>query len=300
MRGREGGREPSCRDGRPRARRRAQVLADPHVPNTVLVRPGVAFDFQGRPMIVGQERRLTLSASDGATLYVVLRWREELTAPQRFWNDLDEYTRVVERCDTLIQEAPPAQPVLELARLKVAGPVRNAGDPLNPGAGEIDLRFRERLSVRPRPDLAVAQLVAGDESSDGKPPRHILGLRYLLREIGQTTGYRARWAGIVRPGEPIPPVSLLYFSGSGKFSFDDAAIESLRQFLGTGGVLLLDTCAEGSAGEFVGASEAAAKKLSLGLQPVNRAHPMLSARHVFSEPPLPGKKDQTTLAEDGG
>src|SRR6185437_13569885 len=124
-------------------------------------------DYQGRPMLIGQERRLTLSAADGATLYVALRWREELTSPQRFWNDLDEYTRVVERCDALIQEAPPAQPVLELARLKVAGPVRNADDPLNPQPGEIDLRFRERLSVRPRPDLAVAQLVSADESVEG-------------------------------------------------------------------------------------------------------------------------------------
>src|SRR6185437_7870511 len=59
-----------------------EVLADPHVPNTLLIRPGVAFDYQGRPMLIGQERRLTLSAADGATLYVALRWREELTSPQ--------------------------------------------------------------------------------------------------------------------------------------------------------------------------------------------------------------------------
>ena len=277
-----------------------EVLADPHVPNTVLIRPGVAFDYQGRPMLIGQERRLTLSAADGATLYVTLRWREELTSPQRFWNDLDEYTRVVERCDALIQEAPPAQPVLELARLRVAGPVRNADEPLNPRPGEIDLRFRERLSVRPRPDLAVAQLLSADESVEGQPPRHILGLRYLLREITQTTPYRARWAGTIRPGEAIPAVSLLYFTGSGKFSVDDAATENLRQFLQSGGVLWLDTCAEGNASDFIGSAEALAKKLSRGLQPVNRSHPMLTARHVFAEPPLSGKKDETTLAEDGG
>lgn len=277
-----------------------EVLADPHVPNTLLIRPGVAFDYQGRPMLIGQERRLALSAADGATLYVVLRWREELTSPQRFWNDLDEYTRVVERCDALVQEAPPAQPVLELARLKVAGPVRNADDPLGPQPGEIDLRFRERLAVRPRPDLAVAQLVSADESVDGKPPRHILGLRYLLREIGQTTAYRARWAGTIRLGDPIPPVSLLYFSGSGKFTVDDAALESLRSFLQGGGVLMLDTCAEGNTGDFIGSAEALAKKLSSSLQPVNRSHPVLSARHVFAEPPLSGKKDETTLAESGG
>lgn len=277
-----------------------EVLADPHVPNTLLVRPGVAFDYQGRPMLIGQERRLTLTAADRTTLYVVLRWREEMTAPQRFWNDVDEYTRVVERCDTLIQEAPPAQPVLELARLTVAGTVRNADDPLNPQTGEIDLRFRERLMVRPRPDLAVAQLVAPDDQGDGKTPPHLLGVRYLLREIGLTTAYRARWAGAIRLGDPLPPASLLYFTGSGKFAVEDGVVESIRGFLQNGGVLLLDSCESGKGAEFVGSAEALAKKLGSSLQPVARPHPLLSARHVFAEPPLTGKKDETTLAEGGG
>ncbi|HVC33884.1 MAG TPA: DUF4159 domain-containing protein [Chloroflexota bacterium] len=275
-----------------------EVVAEPHVPNTLLIRPGVAFDAQGRPMLIGQERRLTMTATEGTTLYVALRWREEMTAPQRFWNDLDEYTRVVERCDALIQEVPPAPPVLELARLTIAGPVRNADDPLNPQPGEIDLRFRERLMLRPRPDLAVAQLVSADAA--GKPPRHVLGLRYLLREIGLTTGYRARWAGVVRLGDPLPPASLLYCAGTDKFDVGDGAIGGLREFLQNGGVALFDVCTEGKGSDFVGSVERLAKQLECGLQPVDRSHPMLAARHVFSEPPLSGKQDETTLAEGGG
>jgi hypothetical protein len=277
-----------------------EVLADPQVPNTLLIRPGVAFDYQGRPMLIGQERRLTITAADGTTLYVVLRWREEMTAPQRFWNDLDEYTRVIERCDALIQETPPAQPLLELARVTVDGPVRNAADPLNPQKGEIDLRFRERLMVRPRPDLAIAQLVSGQEGDDGTSPRHVLGVRYLLREIGLTTAYRGRWAGFVRRGDPVPPVSLLYFADSGKFPVDDGAVAQLKAFLESGGVMFLDCCAEGKTSDFVGAGEALAKKLGCTLQPVDRSHPVLSARHVFAAPPLVNEKDETTVAEGGG
>ena len=41
--------------------------------------------------------------------------------------------------------------------------VRDALDPTNPRPGEIDLRFRERLPVRPRPDLGIAQLIAGED-----------------------------------------------------------------------------------------------------------------------------------------
>lgn len=275
-----------------------EVLADPHVPNTLLIRPGVAFDYQGRPILIGQERRLTLDAADGTTLYVVLRWREELTAPQRFWNDLDEYTRVVERCDALIQETPPTPPLLELARITIEGPVRNALDPLNPGRSEIDLRFRERLMVRPRPDLAVAQVVVGDDDEAAR--RHLLGLRFLLREIGLTTGYRARWAGSVRLGDSIPNVSLLYLAASGSFVLGDGALPPLREFLDNGGVLVLDACGESARADFVGSAETLAKKLTREFEPVGRSHPVLSSRHVFGELPLAAKKDDAPLVEGGG
>jgi hypothetical protein len=251
-------------------------------------------------MILGQDRRLTITAEQGTTLYLALRWREELTTPQRFWNDLDEYTRVVERCDALIQETPPTQPMLELARVTIDGPVRNAVDPLNPAKGEIDLRFRERLMVRPRPDLAVGQLMPAEEGAEATATRHVLGVRYLLREIGLTTAYRARWAGAVRIGDPLPSASLLYLSGTGKFATDDAAVGRLREFLENGGSLLLDACGDAKNGDFIGSAEALAKKLGISLQPVGRSHPILSARHVFAELPFQGKKDETMLAESGG
>lgn len=277
-----------------------EVLADPQVPNTLLIRPGIAFDHQGRPMLLGQERRLTVTANPGATLYVTVRWREELTAPQRFWNDLDEYTRVVERCDALVQEAPPTPPLLELARVTVDGPVRNAADPLNPRRGEIDLRFRERLLVRPRPDLAIAQLVPADTEPAGQPPRHVLGLRFLLREISLTTPYRARWGGMVRLGEPAPPVSLLYLAGAEKLAIDDATVTSLRGFLQGGGALLLDACAESPTADVVGSAEALARRLEISLQPVERPHPLMTARHVFGEIPAGPKSQAAPFLEGGG
>jgi pSer/pThr/pTyr-binding forkhead associated (FHA) protein len=276
-----------------------EVIADPQVPNTLLVRPGIAFDNHGRPMIVGQDRRLTINQPDGATLYIVLRWREELTAPQRFWNDLDEYTRVVERCDILLQESPPVPPLLELARLTISGPVRNAPDPLNPQPGEIDLRYRERLMVRPRPDLAVALLAFPGDTTE-EIPLHLAGIRYLLREIGLSTGYRPRWAGVVHVGDPIPPVSLLYSGGSRPVAVTGPAVDRLRDFLSTGGVFLLDACAEGNCADFIGSAEALAAALGSSLAPVDRDHPLLTARHVFAEPPPGASNDTVTLVEGNG
>lgn len=279
-----------------------EVVADGRVPNTLVIRPGVAVDPQGRALLVAQERRLTISAAPGASLYVALRLREELAAPQRFWSDLDEHTRVIERAEALLQAGPPTPPALELARLVVGEALRNAPDPLNPQPGEIDLRFREKLLVRPRPDLAVAQVLpaeGADGGSSGPAATHRLGLRYLLREIGLTTPYRPRWAGVFRLGEALPAASLLYLTGSGAFAVDDAGLARLREHLQAGGALLVDGCREGRIGEFAGAAERLADALGHGLAPVGRRHPLLTARHVFGEPPVAGPNGGG-VAEGGG
>ena len=279
-----------------------EVVADPQMPNTLVIRPGVAVDSQGRALLLAQDRRLPISAAPGSALYVVLRLREELAAPQRFWNDLDEYTRVIERCEALVQGGPAVAPALELARLTVGAAARDAPDPLSPQPGEIDLRFREKLLVRPRPDLAVAQVAPAEGAvgvKAGPAASHRLGLRYLLREIGLTTAYRARWAGVFRLGEPLPPVSMLYLAGSGAFASADAAVATLREYLQGGGVLLADGCREGNVAEFAASVQALAGALGCSLAPVARWHPVLTARHVFGEPPLVGQ-DGASLAEGGG
>ncbi len=275
-----------------------EVVADQFAPKILVVRPGVAIDANGHALVLARELRLSVAAEPAATLYVLLRLREELTEPQRFWNNLDEYTRVVERCEVMTQLAPVAPPALELGRVAITGSVRNAADPLDPQAGEIDLRFRERVAVRPRAELGVAQLVASGSETDATVVGHRVGLRYLLREIGHTTAYRPRWAGAYRLGDAIPSVSLLYLTASGGFTVDDGAVKRLQTFLDGGGVVMADACQTGNATEFAASAERLAR--ALGRQPeiVGRWHPLLTARHLFSEPPLVGKV--MTLAEGGG
>jgi hypothetical protein len=276
-----------------------EVVADALVPNTLVIRPGVAVDAQGRMLLLAQERRLTVEASAGSSLYVSLRLNEELASPQRFWSDVDEYTRVIERSQASLQGAIPVAPAVELARLIVDGPTRNAPDPLNPRRGEIDLRFRERLPFRPRPDLAVAQVITGDYADPAATSMHQAGLRFLLREIGATTGYRPRWAGIVRLGEPVPPVSLLYFPGNGAFTFGGDHARLLGEFLRSGGVLMADGCRQGQWSEFARSVESLANAVECTLQPVTRWHPLMSSRHVFAELPVVSGEG-TSLAEGGG
>lgn len=264
-----------------------EVIADERIPGSLLIRPGIAIDSRGRALIVAQERRVPVTASDGTMIYVTACLREELTAPQRFWNDLDEFTRVIEKCETLVQTTPPTAPSVELARLTVSGSIRNATSLLDPRPGEIDLRFRERLLVRPRPNLVVGQLlIDGIDPPSGGAHDHRIGVRFLLREIGLTTPFRPRWAGAVRLGQPLPAASLLYLSGSAGFAVGDAGVSQLRAFLQNGGAVFADACANGEAGRFAASVVALASTLGRELQSVGRQHPLLTARHIFAQPPL--------------
>jgi hypothetical protein len=275
-----------------------EVVADGQTPGLLTVRAGVAIDVQGRALVVGQDRRLEVTTAPGTTLYVAIRFREELAAPQRFWSDTDEYTRVVEKCEVQLLTQPVVAPAVELARVSVDGPVRNAPNPLDPRPGEIDLRFRERLLVRPRPDLVVGQLVLPEGDAPGSvAARHRIGLRYLLREIGRATPYRPRWAGAVRLGEPIPAASLLYVAASSGFQIDNLGLSHLREFLDGGGVILADACASG--GDFRAAIGTLAVALERDLRPVDRQHPLLTASHVFAAPALP-EAGGASLEEGGG
>jgi hypothetical protein len=266
----------------------------------MIVRPGLALDPTGRMLLLADPVRLDVPVDVPAVLHVVLSYAEEPIAPQRSWSDRDEYTRVLERAHVCLEPGAPAPPALELARLRFDGPVQNAVDPVLPRRGELDLRFRERLQVRPRPDLGVAQLIVerADELT-GTAERHRQGLRYLLREIGLTTPYRPRWAGSIGLDEPLPPVSLLYLTRSGAFGFSNELVPGLAAFLLGGGVLLADACRATDWRAFAGSVEELAGRLRRTPRVVERGHPLLLSRHVLPEAPL-ACDDGPALSESGG
>jgi pSer/pThr/pTyr-binding forkhead associated (FHA) protein len=276
-----------------------EVVAAADAPDTVVVRPGAAIDQHGQVLLLSRELRLLVAGQDGQTRYVVARYGEETSAPQRHWSDEDEHTRIAERCHVTIERAAPGSSGVELARLVVTATVQDAFDPTSPRQGEIDLRFRERLAVRPPPELAVAQLTLPGDAGAEETPGHRLGLRFLMREIGLATPYRARWKGTVTLDDPLPGVSMLYFHGAGPFSVDDAALARLRAFLDHGGVLFADPCRGRDWRGFADSLISVAERLGLKMQPVVRWHPILTARHVLPEA-LASDPDGALLAEAGG
>jgi hypothetical protein len=272
-----------------------EVVKEPTASDVLVVRPGLAIDQEGRGLLLSQEVRLVVDGKEGQRRYVAASYDEELTAPQFEWSDRGEQTRVVERCRIAIERSPPRPPAVELARVEVQHPalLQDAVDPTRPKPDEIDLRFRHQVSVRPRPELCVAQLALPDDPEVEDVRGHRLGLRFLLREVGLTTPYRPRWHGVFRLGESLPPSGLLYFSGIKEFTVDDAAVESLRGFLEGGGVLFADPCLSHASGP---AFAAAVRRLALRLgpepRPVQRWDSLLTSRHVLT--------DGTGLLQAGG
>ena len=235
--------------------------------------------------------------TDGRTAFVSLQYTDEPTRPQSAWDGDEHATRVLERACLSVEAQPPEPPALELARFVATGELSDAASPTDPQPGEVDLRFRERQPIRQRPDLTIAQLsLPADEAED----THRLGLRFVAREIAQTTPYRVRWAGKIDLNQPLPAFSLVYFTGRGAFPpLAAEQLDHLRTYLAGGGVLFADACRTGKWHEFAASVESIATALEVELQPVERWHPLLLSRHVLSAPPL-SVKGEAPLTEASG
>jgi hypothetical protein len=278
-----------------------EVVISPGAPGTLLVRAGVAIDPHGRTLLLPTDTQLPVAVDAEATAYISIQSVEEPVRPQSAWDGDEHATRLLERARLTVERHRPESPAMELARVVVTSELRDAEEPTNPQPGEVDLRFRERQLARPRPNLAVAQLLLDPEGEpSGASELHRLGLRFVARELLQSTAYRARWVGTVDLEHSIPPVSVVYITGDGGFPpMSDAQLDQLRAYLQAGGVLFADACREGNWQDFAASVESVAHHLDVELQPVERWHPLLLSRHVLAGPPLT-LRDESPLLEGGG
>lgn len=276
-----------------------EVVASPAAPGSLLVRAGVAVDALGRTLLLADDAQLSVPFEDGRAAYVVLQYADEPIQPQSAWDGDEHATRVLEGVRISVERQRPEPPALELARFVANGEVRDAQKPTTPERGEVDLRFRERQLVRQRPDLTIAQLM--HPVVEMEDDTHRLGLRFLAREIAQSTPYRVRWGGTITLDRPIPTgPSMLYLTGHDGFPRpNEAQLSCLRAYLASGGVLFADGCRGGNVQEFVASMGSIAAELGVELQPVERWHPLLLSRHVLAAPPL-SVQSEPALTEAGG
>jgi hypothetical protein len=141
---------------------------------SIEVQPGYAIDGQGHDLVLWETQIKTFVPEEyklPQTLYVVLRFVEELSDFIAYKENLEYkgHRRVLEGCKVEIsQTAPDIKQEVELGRIlleKNATRVRDARDPLDPRANEIDLRYVPRAGVAgtffdPTTKVRIGQMLA--------------------------------------------------------------------------------------------------------------------------------------------
>ncbi len=159
---------------------------------------------------------------------------------------------------------------IELCRILLQ-PGQNAisqpADVFFPGYQNIDLRYRRHAQARPQTNVAIAQV----NHSDPECARNFFNLSYLLQSIEPLY---PSLRGIDEPGqaslgENIQDYDLLYLTGQQALSFNSIEFESLRNYLNSGGILLVD--APQDANPLIESTQALAQQLENPLRPLDQA-----------------------------
>jgi hypothetical protein len=267
---------------------------------SVWIRPGVAMDPDGRLILAAQPFRYQITTTEPGLVYLVLVFREIPTQNAISVEDGSEKpSRLLEAYAIYERDRLPDQAHVELARITLGdakSPLRDAANPTAPGPGEIDARYRELAAIRPGPRTTVGVWKPADlpETMLGQ----LAGATHLISALSNGTDWRLRRRDQPQgtAEEPID-ADLIIMPVHAKLSFADNERKRLVAFLEGGGVLLADAPATGTT-EDQRAVASVAQALGRKPRPVERTHPLLTARHIFSAPP-PGAAP-IQLFEDGG
>ncbi len=172
-----------------------RVLARQRGDLSMEIQPGYAIDGQGSDLVLWEAQIKTIVPEEyklPQTLYIVLRFVEELTDFIAYKENLEYkgHRRVLEGCKVEIsQTEPDIKAEVELARVmleKNSARVRDARDPFDPKANEIDMRYVPRAGVSgsaldPALRLRVGQMFTGMRK----------GLFYMARDGRVMTAHDA-------------------------------------------------------------------------------------------------------------
>ena len=273
-----------------------EVLPSRSRPHRITVAPGMAIDDAGNAILVSEPVSFDLIQT--RTVYIVLSFQRAMDRDSAIplKNNSVVYFREVEGHEIRECSDPPQSPQIELARLyrsEVEHPVFTAVHAESPGPDEINLLFRTMTFPFCRGEVSVGELTYAAETPGAVWNRNTPGLIYLLREANQQ-GLHAAYAGpfdlrsLSGQSSAIAP-TLLYIAGSGSFKpFAPAAVAGLQRFLDAGGTLL----GEALRGDEGGGFEASFRELLRGVRqdtaPMPADHALLTALHIFAEPPAGG------------
>jgi len=154
-----------------------------------------------------------------------------------------------------------------------------------PGYNNIDLRYRAQAQARRQAIVRVAQL----SQADPEAARNFFNLSYLLQavEVLYPSLQGADEVGQVSIQDNVQEYDLLYLTGKQTLSLNSREFESLKSYLDTGGVLLVDAPLDATA--LIESTQALAQQLESPLKPLEelrRNHPLRTRPFLFAALPM--------------
>jgi hypothetical protein len=159
-------------------------------------------------------------------------------------------------------------------------------DAFYPGYNNIDLRYRRHAQARPQALVRMAQV---SHSDNGEYARNFFNLAYLLQSIEPLYSHLrgADKPNEVSLSENIQEYDLLYLTGKQSLSLNNFEFESLKNYLNSGGTLLIDAPLDANA--LIESTHALAQQLESPLQPlteIQRSHPLRTKPFLFAALPI--------------
>lgn len=271
----------------------------------VQVQPGIAIDLAGNPIVLSEAvsyRLVTETKKEAVTVYLTLSYVD----PDELHRDNgQEWVQETYRLDE--KTSPPDAHEVEVARILLkGGPVQvcQPADAFFPGYSDLDLR--RRVVARPRPGalVRVAQVVLRD---DPEYARNFFNLDSLLRALDGLYP-NLQPAGEIREVTLEPEdkdeletgaFDLLYLSGRQRLNLNNREFGTLKDYLKSGGVLLVDAPPDATA--LIDSAGALGVQLGTPLEPLEklrRDHPLRNRPFLFAA--LPVVNQQPVRVQYGG
>lgn len=257
----------------------------------VQIQPGRAIDLAGNVIVVPKPLNFRIATelkdSKPVKVYLVARYRDpDELVDQKTSEIVQETYRIDEKStapDPNIGDVELCRILLQIDKNAITEPT----DVFFPGYGDIDLRKRSQAKACPEGLVRVAQI---NRSDDPESSRNFFNLLYLLQAVevlyqpirGIEDIERVDWAA------NLQTYDLLYFTGQQKLSLNAVEVTALKNYLHSGGTLLVDVPSEAT--ELIESVQSlAAKQLKSPLKPLEQCrkdHPLRTQPFLFGALPL--------------
>ena len=253
----------------------------------VQIQPGIAIDLAGNLIVAPAPFDfpvdLEVAKNEPIMIYLTVSYvdPEELRS-----RNSREIVREAYRFDQ--RNSMPDISEIEICRILLQPGQKDITQPSDiffPGYNNIDLRNRRQAQARPQAIVHIAQVNHGDSEA----ARNFFNLSYFLRSIEPLYPYLRGLdePGQVTLGENIKQYDLLYLTGQQELSINNLEFESLKNYLNTGGMLLVDAPADAEA--LIQSTHALAEKLKTPLKhskELRRDHPLRTRPFLFAGLPI--------------